>query len=163
MEYKQIIWKEIIETEKKADAPQTDDAEVSRISLCVVIGLLFLALIWKFAGAQLAKKGIVLSNDTAAKTVSETAPEAEDGSGNAGIKKLAETTPPNETRDGSTARRWWYATDATTYYVNGWADIDGNQYHFDSNGYMATGGKRSAEKAVTLMTRVFTSQTATAR
>ena len=71
--------------------------KVSRISLCVVIGLLFLALIWKFAGAQLAKKGIVLSNDTAAKTVSETAPEAEDGSGNAGIKKLAETTPPNET------------------------------------------------------------------
>ena len=69
--------------------------KVSRISLCVVIGLLFLALIWKFAGAQLAKKGIVLSNDTAAKTVSETAPEAEDGSGNAGIKKLAETTPPN--------------------------------------------------------------------
>ena len=57
--------------------------KVSRISLCVVIGLLFLALIWKFAGAQLAKKGIVLSNDTAAKTVSETAPEAEDGSGNA--------------------------------------------------------------------------------
>ena len=54
--------------------------KVSRISLCVVIGLLFLALIWKFAGAQLAKKGIVLSNDTAAKTVSETAPEAEDGS-----------------------------------------------------------------------------------
>ena len=48
--------------------------KVSRISLCVVIGLLFLALIWKFAGAQLAKKGIVLSNDTAAKTVSETAP-----------------------------------------------------------------------------------------
>ncbi len=34
--------------------------KVSRISLCVVIGLLFLALIWKFAGAQLAKKGIVL-------------------------------------------------------------------------------------------------------
>ena len=68
--------------------------KVSRISLCVVIGLLFLALIWKFAGAQLAKKGIVLSNDTAAKTVSETAPEAEDGSGNAGIKKHWETTPP---------------------------------------------------------------------
>ena len=37
--------------------------KVSRISLCVVIGLLFLALIWKFAGAQLAKKGIVLSKD----------------------------------------------------------------------------------------------------
>ena len=79
--------------------------KVSRISLCVVIGLLFLALIWKFAGAQLAKKGIVLSNDTAAKTVSETAPEAEDGSGNAGIKKLAETTPPNETPG------WQYSPD----------------------------------------------------
>ena len=116
--------------------------KVSRISLCVVVGLLFLALIWKFAGAQLAKKGIVLSNDTAAKTVSETAPEAEDGSGNAGIKKLAETTPPNETPGWQySSSGWWYATDATTYYVNGWADIDGNQYHFDSNGYMATGWK----------------------
>ena len=116
--------------------------KVSRISLCVVIGLLFLALIWKFAGAQLAKKGIVLSNDTAAKTVSETAPEAEDGSGNAGIKKLAETTPPNETPGWQySSSGWWYATDATTYYVNGWADIDGNQYHFDSNGYIATGWK----------------------
>ena len=116
--------------------------KVSRISLCVVISLLFLALIWKFAGAQLAKKGIVLSNDTAAKTVSETAPEAEDGSGNAGIKKLAETTPPNETPGWQySSSGWWYATDATTYYVNGWADIDGNQYHFDSNGYMATGWK----------------------
>ena len=102
--------------------------KVSRISLCVVIGLLFLALIWKFAGAQLAKKGIVLSNDTAAKTVSETAPEAEDGSGNAGIKKLAETTPPNETPGWQySSSGWWYATVATTYYVYGCADIDGNQ------------------------------------
>ena len=116
--------------------------KVSRISLGVVVGLLFLALIWKFAGAQLAKKGIVLSNDTEAKTVSEMAPEAEDGSGNAGIKKLAETTPPNETPGWQySSSGWWYATDATTYYVNGWADIDGNQYHFDSNGYMATGWK----------------------
>lgn len=48
--------KKIIETEKKADAPQTDDAESITDFLCVVIGLLFLALIWKFAGAQLAKK-----------------------------------------------------------------------------------------------------------
>ena len=30
--------------------------KVSRISLGVVVGLLFLALIWKFAGEQLAKK-----------------------------------------------------------------------------------------------------------
>ena len=57
--------------------------KVSRISLGVVVGLLFLALIWKIAGPQLAKKGIVLSSDTEAKTVSETAPEAEDGSGKA--------------------------------------------------------------------------------
>ena len=85
--------------------------KVSRISLCVVVGLLFLALIWKFAGAQLAKRGIVLSNDTAAKTVSETAPEAEDGSGNAGIKKLAETTPPNETPG------WQYGAQATFFML----------------------------------------------
>lgn len=96
----------------------------------------------EICGSAACEKGIVLSNDTAAKTVSETAPEAEDGSGNAGIKKLAETTPPNETPGWQySSSGWWYATDATTYYVNGWADIDGNQYHFDSNGYMATGWK----------------------
>lgn len=142
MEYKQIIWKKSLKQRRKQMRRRRMMQKVSRISLCVVIGLLFLALIWKFAGAQLAKKGIVLSNDTAAKTVSETVPEAEDGSGNAGIKKLAETTPPNETPGWQySSSGWWYATDATTYYVNGWADIDGNQYHFDSNGYMATGWK----------------------
>ena len=134
--------------------------KVSRISLGVVVGLLFLALIWKFAGAQLAKKGIVLSNDTAAKTVSETAPEAEDGSGNAGIKKLAETTPPNETPGWQySSSGWWYATDATT----------AGQISTETSTILIPmvtwrpAGKRSAEKAVTLMTRVFTSQTATAR
>ena len=138
--------------------------KVSRISLCVVIGLLFLALIWKFAGAQLAKKGIVLSNDTAAKTVSETAPEAEDGSGNAGIKKLAETTPPNETRDGSTASSgWWYATDATTYTSTAGQISTETSTILIPMVTWRPAGKRSAEKAVTLMTRVFTSQTATAR
>ena len=86
MEYKQIIMeRKSLKQRRKQMRRRQMMQKVSRLSLCVVIGLLFLALIWKFAGAQLAKKGIVLSNDTAAKTVSETAPEAEDGSGNAGL------------------------------------------------------------------------------
>ena len=36
-------------------------------------------------------------------------------------------------------RGWWYAADAATCYVNGWLELEGNQYHFDSNGYMDTG------------------------
>ena len=48
--------KKIIETEKKADAPQTDDAEsITDFPVCGNRPS-FLALIWKFAGAQLAKK-----------------------------------------------------------------------------------------------------------
>lgn len=134
--------KKIIETEKKADAPQTDDAEsITDFPVCGNRPSFSCAYL-EICGSAACEKGIVLSNDTAAKTVSETAPEAEDGSGNAGIKKLAETTPPNETPGWQySSSGWWYATDATTYYVNGWADIDGNQYHFDSNGYMATGWK----------------------
>ena len=127
--------------------------KVSRISLCVVVGLLFLALIWKFAGAQLAKKGIVLSNDTAAKTVSETAPEAEDGSGNAGIKKLAETTR----RAGGTQRMPQRTTSTAGQISTETSTILIPMVTW------RPAGNRSAEKAVTLMTRVFTSRIATVR
>lgn len=113
-----------------------------RVSASVVLGLLFLALIWKFAGPKLAQKGIILNSNTAAEAVKETAPETEDGSGKAGILKLAETTPQNEVPGWQySASGWWYAVDAASYYANGWAKISGKQYHFDANGYMATGWK----------------------
>lgn len=34
--------------------------------------------------------------------------------------------------------RWWYSTNAngTTWYSNGWQQIDGTWYYFDANGWM---------------------------
>lgn len=76
--------------------------------------------------------------------------KAEDGSGNAGIKKLAETTPPNETPGWQySSSGWWYATDATTYYVNGWADdIDETSTILIPMVCMATGWKVIGGKAL---------------
>lgn len=34
---------------------------------------------------------------------------------------------------------WWYALDENTYYTNGWQEIDGQEYYFNSQGYMQTG------------------------
>lgn len=34
---------------------------------------------------------------------------------------------------------WWYALDEKTYYTNGWQEIDGQEYYFNSQGYMQTG------------------------
>ena len=121
--------------------------KVSRISLCVVIGLLFLALIWKFAGAQLAKKGIVLSNDTAAKTVSLRRPRRRMRRRDGSTARRAGGTQRMPQRTTSTAGQISTETSTILIPMVTWRPA----------------GKRSAEKAVTLMTRVFTSQTATAR
>ncbi|MGI6010706.1 MAG: polysaccharide deacetylase family protein [Ruminococcus sp.] len=34
---------------------------------------------------------------------------------------------------------WWYANEDGTYYTNGWQEIDGQEYYFNSEGYMQTG------------------------
>lgn len=81
------------------------------------------------------------SSEDSSQTVEEVPPEQEDGSGQAGISTLEEhmtvtkAVPGWQQSDG----RWWYATDQTTCYVNGWLQLEGNQYHFDSQGYMDTG------------------------
>lgn len=68
-------------------------------------------------------------------------PENADGSGQAGQAALGEDmivqydTPGWQLNDNG----WWYAVDEATCYINGWMEIDGKQYHFDSSGYMDTG------------------------
>lgn len=34
---------------------------------------------------------------------------------------------------------WWYANEDGTYYSNGWQEIGGQKYYFNSDGYMQTG------------------------
>lgn len=69
------------------------------------------------------------------------APEAEDGSGEAGRARIPEgmsvryDTPGWQHDD----KGWWYASDEKTFYVNGWFTLEQQEYHFDDTGYMDTG------------------------
>lgn len=81
------------------------------------------------------------SSEDSSQTVEEVPPEQEDGSGQAGISALGENMTVTKAVPGwqQSDGRWWYATGQTTCYVNGWLQLEGNQYHFDSQGYMDTG------------------------
>ncbi|MCF0122410.1 MAG: polysaccharide deacetylase family protein [Lachnospiraceae bacterium] len=66
--------------------------------------------------------------------------EYSDGSGKAGKSALGENMEVEYDTPGwqLNEKGWWYASDAVTYYVNGWLKLEGKQYHFDKNGYMDT-------------------------
>ena len=55
--------------------------------------------------------------------------------GSAAADKLSVMTPG--WHEDSTGK--WYQTPDGTYYINGFAEIDGTTYSFDENGYMQTG------------------------
>ena len=61
---------------------------------------------------------------------SETAPK-----GQSDVTKVSSLTPG--WHEDSSGR--WYQNADGTYYTNGFAEIDGVKYAFDSNGYMQTG------------------------
>lgn len=69
------------------------------------------------------------------------APEAEDGSGRAGeaLRTGRKTLGRPVSGWQQDSQGWWYACDEGTNYINGWAVIDGQNYHFDENGYRDTG------------------------
>ncbi len=81
------------------------------------------------------------SSKDSSQKVEEVPPEQEDGSGQAGISILEDHRTVTKAVPGwqQTDGRWWYATGQTSCYVNGWLQLEGNQYHFDSQGYMDTG------------------------
>lgn len=68
-------------------------------------------------------------------------PEKEDGSGRAGQALRTGRKTLVQTLSGwqQDSQGWWYACDETTNYINGWATIDGKNYHFDREGYRDTG------------------------
>ena len=76
-------------------------------------------------------------------TVSPTAPEAEDGSGAAGIMAVPEELMAEAAvtgwHDGNYSK--WYALENNCFYYNGWQTIDGSTYHFNSSGYLDLGWK----------------------
>ena len=115
-----------------------------KVAICVAAALALVSVSWTIAkpfirqaewSADGAAGNIV---DVQAETLD---PESEDGSGQAGKAALGENmavqydTPGWQKNDNG----WWYAVDGQTCYINGWMEIDGNQYHFDKNGYMDTG------------------------
>lgn len=68
-------------------------------------------------------------------------PENADGSGRAGIRTLSEEMSAVSTdagRHSNDVGSWYASSDGYCYY-NGWVTLDGEQYHFDANGYIDTG------------------------
>lgn len=115
-----------------------------RVVICVAVAAIAVGLIWMFAKPY-ARKAQWQSSE-AEKTSSSGPltflPQREDGSGQAGIAlRLAEMTVRFDTPGWQcNDQGWWYACDADTCYANGWVEIDGESYHFDSDGYMSSGG-----------------------
>lgn len=75
--------------------------------------------------------------------ITETAPEAEDGSGAAGLMPMNESTMTLYSENGwfMDANNSWYSPDNVHVYYNGWANIDGENYHFDTAGMVDRGWK----------------------
>lgn len=116
----------------------------TRIAVCVIAALALVTVGWKIAAPFLGDSygQAETGNDGQKGPIAEVqAAENEDGSGNAGIAQLAETTEvpyeaPGWQYDNT---GWWYAVSDTTYYQNGFAVIDDKTYHFDSSGYLSVG------------------------
>ena len=116
--------------------------KAGKISISVVIGLLMITGIWKIASPRMTKIRAFFPEEGQIATVQAAEPEMSDGSGSAGILELQKTIPPNEVPGWQYSKEgWWYAPSESTYYANGWLELDGKQYHFDLNGYMDTGWK----------------------
>ena len=116
----------------------------TRIAVCVIAALALVTVGWRIAAPFLGDSygQAETGNDGQKGPIAEVqAAENEDGSGNAGIAQLAETTEvpyeaPGWQYDNT---GWWYAVSDTTYYQNGFAVIDDKTYHFDSSGYLSVG------------------------
>ena len=127
------------------------------LAAVIVAVVLIIILVWRLAG----KKSSEMRNDTSISTRTTSSevtvtpepaasvtpepnpvlqePEAEDGTADAGIMKLLDD------RSGS-LKGWnendtgrWYSPEDGTCYFNGWISIGNDTFHFDENGYAATG------------------------
>ena len=115
-----------------------------KVAVCVGAAVVLVSVGWTIAKPFVRQSE--WSAGTAAGNIVEVQadvldPENADGSGQAGQAALGEDmivqydTPGWQLNDNG----WWYAVDEATCYINGWMEIDGKQYHFDSSGYMDTG------------------------
>ncbi len=73
----------------------------------------------------------------------ETAPEADDGSGAAGLKIMDESIMYLASEDGWYRDEYnlWYSPDNVHYYYNGWVTLGDRIYHFDAAGMVDRGWK----------------------
>jgi len=122
-------------------------------AIVVMSAVVLSVLLWYVFGTNPGRFG---AEQTAGEEVSETAayaeeeneypflpatPEAEDGSGAAGIRKAEDYMLEISEEPGwhSDMYGWWYAPASGGIYYCGWAEIDGQTYHFAENGYASIG------------------------
>ncbi len=81
--------------------------------------------------------------ETETSAYQETAPEAEDGSGQAGLAVMGENIMYLASEDGwyRDELNAWYSPDNVHYYYNGWVTLGDKIYHFDAAGMVDRGWK----------------------
>lgn len=127
------------------------------LAACIAAAVVVLIIVWRVAAPNAAadRKSADESISTHAVSVSESTPtpqptqapentviqepEAADGTADAGIMKLMDDRKDcaqgwNENETGK-----WYAPEEGTCYYSGWLSLGNDTYHFDENGYAATG------------------------
>ena len=115
-----------------------------KVAICVAAALILVSVGWSIA-EPFVRKSEWKTETAVGNTIEVQAeilePESPDGSGKAGTSALGEHMTVQYDTPGwqLNEKGWWYAADEATCYVNGWLEVDGNQYHLDSSGYMDTG------------------------
>lgn len=116
-----------------------------KIGICVGVAAVAVALVWHFLtpyARKLQWSSGAPGNAATASVPLTFLPQYEDGSGQAGVAlQLPEMRVVYDTPGWQPGEKgWWYACDSETCYANGWVELDGDTYHFDSDGYMSKGG-----------------------
>lgn len=131
----------IIQQRMKRKRRQLFMRKVMRLASCVIATALVVILMFNFVISPLAKKisgnGGGSVQEVKAETVKEDPTQADrvpvKNSGST-LKAGVMTVGWQEDEGGR-----WYQNEDGTFYANGMAEIDGNTYCFDENGYMQTG------------------------
>lgn len=131
----------IIQQRMKRKRRQLFMRKVMRLVSCVVATVLVLTLMFNFVISPLAKK--ISGKDAGAvqEVKAETVKEDPTQADRVPVKNSGSTSKAGVMTVGwqeDEGGRWYQNADGT-FYANGMAEIDGNTYAFDENGYMQTG------------------------
>ena len=131
----------IIQQRMKRKRRQLFMRKVMRLVSCVVATVLVLTLMFNFVISPLARKISGKDGGTVQEVKAETVEADLSQADRVPVKNSGSTSKAGVMTVGwqeDEGGRWYQNADGT-FYANGMAEIDGNTYAFDENGYMQTG------------------------